>query len=83
MKKEAAKAMKAVDNSIEFVGCGSSWYSLNEWDDWNRKVLKGIGDKIKYLSIHSYWENSPDYYSYIGASARIFEDRINITAGEN
>jgi alpha-L-arabinofuranosidase len=80
--REAAKAMKAIDNSIEFVGCGSSWYSQNEWDDWNRKVLKGIGDKIKYLSIHSYWENSTDYYSYMGASARVFEERINITAGE-
>lgn len=80
--REAAKAMKAVDNSIELVGCGSSWYSQSAWDEWNRKVLKGIGDKIKYLSIHSYWENSPDYYSYMGASAKIFDDRITITAGE-
>lgn len=80
--REAAKAMKAVDNNIELVGCGSSWYSPNTWDEWNRKVLYGIGDKIKYLSIHQYWENSPDYYSYMGASARIFEDRITITAGE-
>jgi alpha-N-arabinofuranosidase len=80
--REAAKAMKAVDNDIELVGCGSSWYSQNTWDDWNRKVLKGIGDKIKYLSIHSYWENLPDYYSYMGASAKIFDERIKITAGE-
>lgn len=80
--REAAKAMKAVDDKIELVGCGSSWYSTNGWDDWNRKVLTGIGDKIKYLSIHSYWENSPDYYSLMGASAKIFEERINVTAGE-
>ena len=81
--REAAKAMKAIDNSIDLVGCGSSWYSSpNDWDDWNRKILYGIGDKIKYLSIHSYWENSPDYYSYMGASAKIFDERITITAGE-
>lgn len=80
--REAAKAMKAVDNSIDLVGCGSSWYSPNTWDEWNRKVLMGIGDKIKYLSIHSYWENSPDYYSFMGGSARTFEDRIKITANE-
>ena len=80
--REAAKAIKAVDGDIDLVGCGSSWYSQNTWDDWNRKVLKGIGDKIKYLSIHSYWENSPDYYSYMGASAKTFEERIRITAGE-
>jgi len=80
--REAAKAMQAVDNSIELVGCGSSWYSLNEWDNWNRKILNGIGDKIKYLSIHSYWESSPDYYTHMGAGAKIFDDRIKITAGE-
>jgi alpha-N-arabinofuranosidase len=80
--REAAKAMQAVDNNIEFVGCGSSWYSKNEWDNWNRKILEGIGDKIKYLSIHSYWEGSADYYTHMGAGAKIFDDRIKITAGE-
>jgi alpha-L-arabinofuranosidase len=80
--REAAKAMLAVDNTIDLVGCGSSWYSLNEWDNWNRKILTGIGDKIKYLSIHSYWENSQDYYTHMGTGAKIFDDRIKITAGE-
>jgi alpha-N-arabinofuranosidase len=80
--REAAKAMSAVDKNIELVGCGSSWYSKNEWDNWNRKILMGIGDKIKYLSIHSYWESSPDYYTHMGDGAMIFDDRIKITAGE-
>jgi alpha-N-arabinofuranosidase len=80
--REAAKAMKAVDNTIKLVACGSSWYSVGTWDDWNRKVLTGLGDRVDYISIHSYWENSPDYYTLMGASARIFEDRINITANE-
>jgi len=80
--REAAKAMKAVDNTIKLVAAGSSWYSQPTWDDWNRKVLTGLGDRVDYISIHSYWEASPDYYSYMGASSRIFEDRINITAGE-
>ncbi len=81
--REAAKAMSAVDKDIEFVGCGSSWYSSPDgWDNWNRKILTGIGDKIKYLSIHSYWESSPDYYTNMGAGAKIFDDRIKITAGE-
>ncbi|HEV8271033.1 MAG TPA: alpha-L-arabinofuranosidase C-terminal domain-containing protein, partial [Chitinophagaceae bacterium] len=80
--REAAKAMKAVDNSIKLVACGSSWYSPGAWDDWNRKVIAGLGDRVDYISVHSYWENSPDYYAYMGSSARIFEDRINLTAGE-
>jgi alpha-N-arabinofuranosidase len=74
--------MKAVDSTIKLVACGSSWYSSGSWDDWNRKILTGLGDRVNYISIHSYWENSPDYYTYMGASARIFEDRINITAHE-
>lgn len=80
--REAAKAMKAVDNTIKLVASGSSWYSQGTWDDWNRKILTGLGDRIDYLSIHSYWENSPDYYSYMGASAMTFEERIKLTANE-
>lgn len=80
--REAAKAMKAVDNSIKLVASGSSWYSQGTWDDWNRKVLEGLGDRVDYLSIHSYWEASPDYYGLMGASAMTFEDRINVTANE-
>jgi alpha-L-arabinofuranosidase len=80
--REAAKAMKAVDNSIKLVASGSSWYSQGKSDDWNRKVIEGLGDRIDYLSIHSYWENSPDYYTLMGASARVFEERIQMPANE-
>jgi len=81
--REAAKAMRAVDNSIKLVACGSSWYSNpNSWDEWNRKVLLGLGDRVDYLSIHRYWENAPDYYGYMGASAMDFEEKIRITANE-
>jgi len=80
--REAAKAMKAVDNNIKLVASGSSWYSTNAWDDWNRKILTGLGDKIDFISIHSYWENSPDYYGFMGASAMTFEQRIRLTANE-
>jgi alpha-L-arabinofuranosidase len=81
--REAAKAMKAVDNSIKLVASGSSYYEpRNTWLDWNHKVLAGLGDKIDYISIHRYWENSPDYYSYMGASAMDFEEKIRFTANE-
>ncbi len=81
--REAAKAMRAVDNRIRFVASGSSYYeSTGQWVEWNRKVLTGLGDMIDYLSIHRYWENSPDYYTYMGQSAVDFEEKINVTAGE-
>jgi alpha-N-arabinofuranosidase len=80
---EAAKAIKSVDNSLEFVASGSSWYeSTGQWLEWNRKVLAGLGGMIKYISIHSYWENASDYYSFMGQSAMIFENRIKLTADQ-
>jgi alpha-N-arabinofuranosidase len=79
--REAAKAMKSVDNSIQFVASGSSYYEpTGKWVDWNRTVLEGLGDMIDYLSIHRYWENSPDYYTYMGQSAFDFEEKIRVTS---
>jgi alpha-N-arabinofuranosidase len=83
--REAAKAMKAVDNTIKLVGSGSSYYEpANKWIDWNRTVLEGIGDKIDYLSIHRYWEGgSPDnYYNYIGNGAMDFDKKIQLVANQ-
>jgi alpha-L-arabinofuranosidase len=81
--REAAKAMRAVDNTIKLVGSGSSYYEpTNKWFDWNRKVLEGIGDKINYLSIHRYWEGgSPDnYYNYIGNGSMDFDEKIRLVS---
>ena len=81
--REASKAMRAVDNTIRFVASGSSYYeSTGQWVEWNRKVLTGLGDIIDYISIHRYWENSPDYYSFMGQSAMDFEEKIRVTAAE-
>jgi alpha-N-arabinofuranosidase len=79
--REAAKAMRSVDHSIKFVASGSSYYeSTGQWVEWNRKVLAGLGDMIDYISIHRYWENSPDYYAFMGQSAMDFEEKIRVPA---
>jgi alpha-L-arabinofuranosidase len=81
--REAAKAMRAVDNTIRFVASGSSYYEpTGQWVEWNRKVLTGLGDMIDYLSIHRYWEQSLDYYEFVGGSAMDFEEKITVTAAE-
>lgn len=83
--REAAKAMKSVDNTIQLVGSGSSYYEpTGKWVNWNRKVLEGIGDKINYLSIHRYWEGgSPDnYYTYMGNGAMDFDEKIRLVADQ-
>jgi alpha-L-arabinofuranosidase len=81
--REAAKAMRSVDNSLQFVASGSSYYeATGQWVDWNRKILNGLGDMIKYISIHRYWENAKDYYDYMGQSAMDFESKIMVTADQ-
>jgi alpha-L-arabinofuranosidase len=81
--REAAKAMMAIDNTIRFVASGSSYYeTTGQWVEWNRKVLAGLGDIIDYISIHRYWENSTDYYTYMGQSALDFEEKIKVTDAE-
>jgi alpha-L-arabinofuranosidase len=82
--REAAKTMKAVDNTIQLVGSGSSYYEpTGKWVEWNNRVLAGIGDKIDYLSIHRYWEgDGPSYYSNMGGGAMDFEEKIMLTAGQ-
>lgn len=81
--REAAKAMKSVDNSIQLVASGSSYYeSTGKWIDWNRKILNGLGDKIDYISIHRYWEGAEDYYDYMGQSALDFEEKIKVTEAQ-
>ena len=79
--REAAKAMRSVDKSIQFVASGSSYYEpTNQWIEWNWKVLTGLGDLIDYISIHRYWERSDDYYTFMGQSAMDFEEKIRVTA---
>lgn len=81
--REAAKALRAVDPSIELVACGSSWYSnRGSWVDWNRKVLSKLGDMVTYLSIHRYWERADGYYEFMGESAIDFEEKIRVAAND-
>jgi len=75
---EAAKAMRATDNSIKFIANGSSHYSPGKWVDWNWKVISELKDIADYISIHRYWERSDDYYTYMGQSAMDIEEKIKV-----
>lgn len=79
--REAVKAMRSVDRTIQFVASGSSYYEpTGQWVEWNWKVLTGLGDLIDYISIHRYWERAEDYYTFMGQSAMDFEEKIRVTA---
>ena len=81
MAKETAKIIKYTDNSILLIASGSSYYTPDgRWVDRNLKVITELRDVADYISIHRYWENSPDYYTYMGQSAMDMEEKITVPA---
>ncbi|HEX5552106.1 MAG TPA: alpha-L-arabinofuranosidase C-terminal domain-containing protein [Chitinophagaceae bacterium] len=79
--REAAKIMRDADKNLTFVISGSAYYAADgKWVDWNRKVITGLRNIASYVSIHGYWENSKDYYKYIGEGAMDVERKITTTA---
>ncbi|MBA7539388.1 Intracellular exo-alpha-(1-_5)-L-arabinofuranosidase [subsurface metagenome] len=76
---EAAKAMRATDNTIKFISNGSSYYeSTGKWIDWNWKVITELRDFADYISIHRYWDRTDNYYDYVGQSSFDIEEKINV-----
>ncbi|KRL20964.1 alpha-N-arabinofuranosidase 1 [Lentilactobacillus kisonensis DSM 19906 = JCM 15041] len=55
LANEAAKAMRAVDDSIELVACGSSSMDNPTFGDWEATVLDQCYDNVDYLSLHRYY----------------------------
>lgn len=81
--KEAAKIMRYTDSSIQFIINGSSYYEpTGIWMDWNRTVLTELRDFADFISIHRYWEQEEDYYTYMGKWANDIEEKISITAAQ-
>ena len=54
---EAAKAMKMMDDSLEFVLCGSSGVNMPTFPEWERITLNEAYDYVDYVSLHSYYGN--------------------------
>jgi alpha-N-arabinofuranosidase len=81
--KEAAKVMRYTDRDISFVACGSSNYDpYGKWIEWNLKIITELRDVADYVSIHRYWENSDDYYVYMGQRAMDVEEKIKVPAAQ-
>jgi alpha-N-arabinofuranosidase len=61
---EAARAMRAVDPTIELVACGSSGSAMPTFGSWETTVLELAGDEIDHISLHAYYD--PAAYETIG-----------------
>ncbi len=55
---ETAKAMKAIDPTIELVSCGSSNTLMPTFPQWEATSLEHTYDHVDYVSLHQYFGNA-------------------------
>jgi len=58
--REAARAMRSVDPSIETVACGSSTTLMPTFADWDSRVIEHLDDQADFISLHCYVGNWTD-----------------------
>lgn len=54
---ETAKAIRAFDNSLELVVCGSSHSNMPSYPQWEATVLEHTYEVVDYISLHMYFAN--------------------------
>ncbi|MBE6618840.1 MAG: alpha-N-arabinofuranosidase [Ruminococcaceae bacterium] len=54
---EAGRLMKWVDPSIELVACGSMFFHIPTFGEWEWTVLDEAYDVVDYISLHAYYGN--------------------------
>lgn len=54
---ETAKAMKIMDDSLEFVVCGSSNIEMPTFPQWEASTLEEAYEYVDYISLHQYYGN--------------------------
>ena len=69
---EAAKAMRAVDPSIELVACGSSSRDMPTFGAWESTVLERTYNLVDYVSLHAYYQqHGDDRASFLASGAAL------------
>lgn len=69
LASETAKAMKALDPSVELVACGSSNSAMPTFGSWESTVLDEAYENIDYVSMHVYYNNiENDSRDFLGSS---------------
>lgn len=57
LANETAKALRAFDEKLELVVCGSSHSDMPTYPHWEATVLEATYDQVDYISLHMYFEN--------------------------
>ncbi|MFE5143769.1 alpha-N-arabinofuranosidase [Streptomyces fagopyri] len=70
---ETAKAMRRIDPDIELVACGSSNERMPTFGSWEAEVLDHTYEFVDYISLHAYFEQTPDNRAQFLASAHTMD----------
>lgn len=66
---ETARAMRAVDENLTLVLCGSSNSGMPTFGDWEREVLEQAYDDVDLISAHAYYaETEGDLGSFLASA---------------
>jgi alpha-N-arabinofuranosidase len=57
---ETARLMRFVDPRVELVAAGSSNHEMPTFGEWERTVLRHTSGLVDHISVHAYYEESPD-----------------------
>lgn len=57
LANETAKALRAFDDKLELVVCGSSHSNMPTYPQWEASVLEASYEQVDYISLHMYFEN--------------------------
>ncbi len=77
LANEAAKMMKRVDDTIETVVCGSTYYYSPTFAEWEFQVLNECYENVDYVSSHIYHGNfTNDTADYL-AGASMLDDYLH------
>lgn len=76
LAREAARAMRLIDPSIELVVCGSSMAAMPTFGSWEAEVLAEAYDQVDLISCHAYFEERGNDLASFLASGSVFESQI-------
>jgi len=57
--QDTARQMRYVDRSLSLIACGSSGPGMSTYLEWDRQVLELCYENVDGLSLHRYYENTP------------------------
>lgn len=64
---QTIKMMRAVDESLKFVVCGSATSTMPTFPEWDRIVLEHTYEDADYLSLHMYYENFGNDFDFLAS----------------